>query len=504
MVSRDKIKNFLFLFGYFLLLFLIACIFNIIAISNKNNFKEKPFILKEGRLKEAPEDFKNRKEKVKITFWHNLYDKEAAVLKKIIKDFEKDYPGIEVLADNKGSWGQIFKHVSNALTVDKQPNLVVSYPDHVGFYHKSNKVLPLNIFIEKDEKFQKEQNNFLKFYFEKIKIEDKEENYYLPFLKTTEIMFYNKDLLKKAKESCQNKELDQLINDKGEITKDSLTWDEMYQVSKKLKDLNKKDFIPIVIDSESNLFIISTKQKGINYPITKKDTKKFLKEPKVKKLLKNFKEKYDEKYFTLGKLTGEIDKIPELFMNNNIAFYITSTRRLETLCIKNDFIPKLGYTNIPTFDSSNLNQNILQGSNVNLFYSQNEDEMLASWFFLKYLTSEDVYKEFLKENKFFNITRQVPKKKEKINEIYKNLEKTKSNEETELQKLRKDFFENFILKNAKRNNFFTTSIFENSDFFRNIIEDLFIDILTIDAKDVNKEKKIEELLNEAIQRTLTN
>lgn len=88
-VSRDKIKNFLFLFGYFLLLFLIACIFNIIAISNKNNFKEKPFILKEGRLKEAPEDFKNRKEKVKITFWHNLYDKEAAVLKKLLKTLKK-------------------------------------------------------------------------------------------------------------------------------------------------------------------------------------------------------------------------------------------------------------------------------------------------------------------------------------------------------------------------------------------------------------------------------
>ncbi|MGI3136276.1 MAG: extracellular solute-binding protein [Candidatus Phytoplasma vitis] len=497
MVSRDKIKNFLFLFGYFLLLFLIACIFNIIAVFNKNNFKEKPFILTEKRFKEAKEDFRNRnpKKKVKITFWHNLYDKEAVVLKKIIKDFEKEYPGIEVLADNKGNWGQIFKHVSNALTVDKQPNLVVSYPDHVGFYHKSNKVLPLDIFIKKDKEFQ---NDFLECYFEKIKIEDKEENYYLPFLKTTEIMFYNKDLLKKARESCQNKELDQLINDQGKIKKDLLTWEEMDQISAKLKVLNQKDFIPIVVDSETNLFIISTKQKGINYPITKESTKEFLNKPEVTELLKDFKDKYDAKYFTLGKLTGEEDKVPELIMNNNTAFYITSTRRLETLCIKNDFIPNLGYTNIPTFNDKS-NQNILQGSNVNLFYSQNEDEMLASWFFLKYLTSEDVYKEFLKENKFFNITRKVPQ--EKINERYTN---HISNEKTELQTLRKDFFENFILKNAENNNFFTTSIFENSDFFRNIIADLFIDILTIDDKDVNQEKRIEELLNEAIQRILTN
>jgi multiple sugar transport system substrate-binding protein len=498
-VSRDKMKNFLFLFSYFLLLFIITCILNIIAISNKNNLKEKPFTLTKDEFKEAKEDFtkSNPSKKVKITFWHNLYDKEGEVLKKIIKKFETDHPGIEVLADNKGNWGQIFKHVSNALTVDKQPNLVVSYPDHVGFYHKSNKVLPLDYFIKEDADFK---DDFLNCYFEKIKIEnDESKHYYLPFLKTTEIMFYNKDLLKKAR-TISNK-LHELVDEEGKIIKkDSLTWQEMDEISEQLKVSNPKDFIPIVVDSESNLFIISTKQKGITYPITKKETEQFLKEPQVKNLLKDFKEKYDQKYFTLGKLTGEEDKVPELIMKNNIAFYITSTRRLETLCIQNDFIPKLGYTNIPTFD--NKNQNILQGSNVNLFSSQNKDEMLASWFFLKYLTSTDVYKEFLQENKFFNI-----KRKNEIDKIDDYIKDEKSNEETESKKaFFKDFSKDFILKNAKNNNFFTTSIFENSDFFRNIIADLFIDILTIDkdVEDVNKEKRIEELLNEAIQRILTN
>jgi len=499
-VSRDKIKNFLFLFSYFLLLFIITCILNIIAISNKNNLKEKPFTLNKEQFQKAKKDFEqpNPSKKVKITFWHNLYDKEGEVLKKIIKEFEKKHPGIEVLADNKGNWGQIFKHVSNALTVDKQPNLVVSYPDHVGFYHKSNKVLPLDDFIEKDKDFK---DDFLKCYFETIKIEnDEPKHYYLPFLKTTEIMFYNKDLLKKAG-PIYNTSNELLVDEEGKIQKDSLTWKDMDEISQKLKVSNPKDFIPIVVDSESNLFIISTKQKGITYPITKKETEQFLKEPQVKNLLKDFKEKYDQKYFTLGKLTGEEDKVPELIMNNNIAFYITSTRRLDTLCIQNDFIPKLGYTNIPTFD--NKNQNILQGSNVNLFSSQNKDEMLASWFFLKYLTSTDVYKEFLKENKFFNIKRE----NEKIDKIDDYIKDEKSNEETESKKaFFKDFFQDFILKNAEKDNFFTTSIFENSDFFRNIIADLFIDILTIDkdVEDVNKEKRIEELLNEAIQRILTN
>ncbi|WP_284928130.1 extracellular solute-binding protein [Candidatus Phytoplasma sp. AldY-WA1] len=499
-------KNFLFLFSYFLLLFIITCILNIIAISNKNNLKEKPFTLNKEQFQKAKEDFekKNPSKKVKITFWHNLYDKEGEVLKKIIKKFETDHPGIEVLADNKGNWGQIFKHVSNALTVDKQPNLVVSYPDHVGFYHKSNKVLPLDDFIKEDEDFQDDlkKNNFLKCYFEEIQIEnDEPKHYYLPFLKTTEIMFYNKDLLKTAGPIRNKSNNELLVDEEGKIKKDSLTWKEMDEISEQLKVSNPKDFIPIVVDSESNLFIISTKQKGITYPITKKETEQFLKEPQVKNLLKDFKEKYDQKYFTLGKLTGEEDKVPELIMKNNIAFYITSTRRLDTLCIKNDFIPKLGYTNIPTFDDKS-NQNILQGSNVNLFYSQNKDEMLASWFFLKYLTSTDVYKEFLQENKFFNI-----KRKNEIDKIDDYIKDEKSNEETESKKaFFKAFSKDFISKNAEKDNFFTTSIFENSDFFRNIIADLFIDILTIDkdVEDVNKAKRIEELLNEAIQRILTN
>lgn len=69
-VSRDKIKNFLFLFGYFLLLFLIACIFNIMAISNKNNLKGKPFILTEERFEKAKANFENRnpKKRLKLLF----------------------------------------------------------------------------------------------------------------------------------------------------------------------------------------------------------------------------------------------------------------------------------------------------------------------------------------------------------------------------------------------------------------------------------------------------
>ncbi|WP_238055141.1 hypothetical protein [Candidatus Phytoplasma ziziphi] len=133
--------------------------------------------------------------------------------------------------------------------------------------------------------------------------------------------------------------------------------------------------------------------------------------------------------------------------------------------------------------------------------------MLASWFFLKHLTSEDVYKDFLKENKFFNITRDN-KKTENINiETIQKEQTEKNKEETEeLKSLRKNFFKEFIVKNAEKseNNFFTTSIFENSDFFRNIISDLFIEVLTIDKDTNDKDVRIKELLTEAINRILTN
>lgn len=527
MVLKGKTQNYLYLVGYFLFLFLILLIINeIIRVKAKNNnignfvsaINEANFKNYENKFKES----KNENEKVKITFWHNLYPEEDQILKEIISDFEKEYPGIKVLASNKGNWGQIFKHVTNALTVDKQPNLVVSYPDHTRFYFKSGKVIPLNKFREVDTDFAKKLEDFpfLKGYFEPIQIEDnkdeegiavdKDNRYYLPFLKTTEIMFYDSYLLKKTYEELMKSpespdfiRFKELIKETGFLSFDkdskSLKWSDMKDICKILKQKQTQDFIPIIVDSESNLFIISTKQKNINYPISKNDIDDFLNKPEIKDILGDFKKLYDKKYLTLSKLTGE-ENIKTLINNKSFVFYITSTRNLNTLSSMEGFTPH--FHSIPTFG---LSKNILQGSNINLFSSK-EEEIFASWFFAKYLALPQINEKFLLNNKFFNITRK--NYLDQKNNIEKKIEdKIMANPDysKDVQQIRIEFFKNFILKNpTKENEFFITSTFENSDFFRNIITDLFIDVLQISPNDNNKRELIQKLLNQTIQRIQTN
>ncbi|MDV3192328.1 MAG: hypothetical protein Q8853_02670, partial [Candidatus Phytoplasma australasiaticum] len=43
------------------------------------------------------------------------------------------------------------------LPVNKQPNIAFSYDDHIEFYSKSFKVVPLDIFMDYDEDFGKTQ-----------------------------------------------------------------------------------------------------------------------------------------------------------------------------------------------------------------------------------------------------------------------------------------------------------------------------------------------------------
>lgn len=52
------------------------------------------------------------------------------------------------------------------LPVNKQPNIAFSYDDHIEFYSKSFKVVPLDIFMDYDEDFGKtsESNNKYNFF----------------------------------------------------------------------------------------------------------------------------------------------------------------------------------------------------------------------------------------------------------------------------------------------------------------------------------------------------
>ncbi|MDV3197570.1 MAG: hypothetical protein Q8879_00640 [Candidatus Phytoplasma australasiaticum] len=174
------------IFIYFSAIIIFIIISNSLRTSKNNEFFTKKYhdlgnlVIKKFHYHESQISyFKYLKKPVEIIFWHNLYPRELEIVKQSIKEFEQHNPNIKIKDVNKVNWEQICKSVANSLPVDKQPNIVFSYDDHIEFYSKSFKVVPLDIFIDYDEDFRNTPETKNKYSFLKVML----KNYnYLMFM----------------------------------------------------------------------------------------------------------------------------------------------------------------------------------------------------------------------------------------------------------------------------------------------------------------------------------
>ncbi|WP_153368563.1 extracellular solute-binding protein [Candidatus Phytoplasma sacchari] len=545
MVLKVNLKDILIVICFFVIIIFVIIIDNLLRPKLNLQKIQKDYSKLEQIIKK---DFKNNffqqkyfeNKKVKIVFWHNLYPHEQTLMNEIINEFQIKFPNIEVLNFSKGNWHQISKSIANSLPVNKQPHLSFSYPDHVQFYSKSNKIVPLSIFIENDEEFKNnEKNEFFPIFLPKISLSNNlnDENYFFfPFLKTTEIMFYNSKIIKeiKDKDFQQSPELkkilDQKINKDGIIVQ-SLEWEDLRILCSVIKNNKKeeKDFIPIIVESESNFFIIDNEQRQKNpLPSNKQEAKYFFNNPEeVKEKIIYFKENFvDKGLLTTTKLSGE-GSLEEFFIEQKSCFFISSSRRCSTV-FSNHFNTEI--TNFPIYCSNNNSKSnscdkklLLQGANINLFYSENKDEMLASWVFLKYLTSKEIFIKIIRNSPGIVFSRkdvkqhflQEKNKNDKsIQDITSELENNNKNlsKKENLKKralLLHYKFINFALTlkdNNKQDSFFSTPSYEESSLFRKIITELFVDVLSLDnsKKEYNLKNEINILFNETIERISSN
>lgn len=528
MASKDNFKkNSLFIGLFFLSIFTLIYVANLFASpKNKEFYKKEYDDLKtsvEDKFKNGQEYFKNPNKKVEIVFWHNLYPEEQNVLDKVIEQFESKYKSIKIKEVNKSNWGNIAKSVANALPVNKQPNLVFSYPDHVEFFSRSHKVVPLDIFMQGEDK--KIEDQFYKTYLKKNPLKeayDGGEHYYsFPFSKTTETLFYNKDMFKKHYKELNEVLEGKFINEDGVIysgQSKGLTWEKMKKIAEKMKELEKntKGFIPIVVDSEANLLITAFQQSGIKFPDSEEAAKEFLIQENVKDVIKDFKEEfYNKGLMTTSKMNGE-QKALDMFYQQKSSIFISSTRMVHK--VQEGEIKNVGLSKIPLMKGGKY-KNVMQGANINMFYSSEKDEMLASWLFLKTLTSEENLIELLNAKGGLNITRKdiFDKVQDKINHPFKTDPIAVDPNTLHFDSL-KYAYENQKTDNEKQNTgkdnnnkeeekmFFETPIFPNSTFLRTVLIELFTYVLAIDQNIQGDAlgKEIKSLCEQAAKRIATN
>ncbi len=335
---------------------------------------------------------------VTITFSHTMNQDLRSILDRYIKDFNKIYPNIKVEHSQVGGYDELHEQINKQIAGNNQPNIAYCYADHVALYNASKKVVPLDAFIDSTIEVQTatgtavlgytdaEKQDLIDggYYYEGTVFDEAGTMYTLPILRSTEVMFYNKTVFE-----------DEALLAKYPDLKVPTTWEEMERVCEILKT-EYPECTPLGYDSESNWFITLCEQYGSNYTSSVKGEEYLFNNKTNKDFVKMLRSWYEKGYFTTKALNGDA--------YTSDIFTQTADEGKAFMCIgssggaKNQFPESLdgvapfeiGVAQIPQVDTSKP-KSISQGPSLCIFESDNKQEVIASWLFVKFLTTNKEY-----------------------------------------------------------------------------------------------------------------
>ena len=329
---------------------------------------------------------------VTITFYHTMGSNLSEVLNLYIEEFNKLYPNITVNASQVGSYDDVRDQISTEITVGAQPNIAYCYPDHVALYNMAGVVATLDNLIDSKEEVVRadgsveilgltdaEKADFIEGYYEEGRQLGDDLMYTLPWSKSTEVLYYNKTFFDEHNISVPT------------------TWDEMEEVCKKIKEIDPTS-IPLGYDSEGNWFITMTEQ--LDSPYTSANEPHYLFDNEVNRdFIKRFRSWYQKGYLTTQTIYGAYTSglfVAETGTRSymSIGSSAGATHQRPTKDASGNYPFEVGIATIPQANPSSPKV-ISQGPSVCIFNKSNPQEVVASWLFVKFMTtSVDFQAEF--------------------------------------------------------------------------------------------------------------
>ena len=321
---------------------------------------------------------------VTITFYHTMGANLREVLDAFIIEFNKLYPNIKVVHEQVGGYEDVRDQIKTELTVGNQPNIAYCYPDHVALYNVAKAVVTLDDLIASQIEVTRadggkeilgltaeQQADFIEGYYAEGKEFGDGKMYTLPFSKSTEVLYYNKTF----------------------FTENNLqppkTWDELETLCEKIKQIDPES-IPLGYDSESNWFITMCEQYGSDYTSATGEHYLFNNDTN-KQFVKEFREWYQKEYVTTQAIYGAYTS--GLFTATtgqrsymSIGSSAGAKHQRPAANDKGEYAFEVGITTIPQVDANNPKV-ISQGPSVCIFKDANPQEVIASWLFVKFLTT---------------------------------------------------------------------------------------------------------------------
>lgn len=223
---------------------------------------------------------------VNIRFWHTFgqtvvdaLSAKIAAYKALVK--QHDNVDVNISLEYQGSYDDIAKKISDGFAADNTPTIAVAYPDNVADYlvaaRTANRDLVVNLdeFIEdrnygfgKEEWLgdERDETDFIEDFYAEGSKYIVDGTYSLPYMKSTEIMFYNYDMVETAM-AFYNPSIDSETKIKNFMK--NLSWDEFMDFCEVIRDhkaqIGNLVEIPAYYDSDSNFFITKMYQNEIPY-----------------------------------------------------------------------------------------------------------------------------------------------------------------------------------------------------------------------------------------------
>ena len=348
---------------------------------------------------------------VTITFYHTMGSNLSDVLNIYIAEFNKLYPNIHINHEQVGGYDDVRDQIKTELTVGNQPNIAYCYPDHVALYNIAKAVVTLDDLIASDIEVKRADGTTEPLGLTDAQIADFIEGYYnegkqfgdglmytMPMSKSTEVLYYNKTFFD------------------ANGLKVPTTWDEMEALCAQIKAIDP-DCIPLGYDSEANWFITMTEQYGSPYTSASGDHFLFNNDAN-KAFVAKFRDWYQKGYVTTQEIYGAYTSGlfvattgTNSYMSIGSSAGATHQRPTKTA----DGYPfEVGIATIPQVDPANPKV-ISQGPSLCIFKDANPQEVVASWLFVKYLTTTVAFQaEFSMASGYVPVLKSVAE-----NEVYK-------------------------------------------------------------------------------------
>ena len=324
---------------------------------------------------------------VTITFYHTMGQNIRSVLDNYIVEFNELYPNIHIEHTQIGAYDDVRDQIQTELFVGGQPNMAYCYPDHIALYDLAEAVTILDDLIESDILVTRadgttetlgltdeQKADFYEVYYNEGKVFDDGMMYMMPLTRSTEVLFYNKTFFEQHNLTVPT------------------TWAEMEALCAQIKAIDPES-IPLGYDSTDNWFITMCEQYGSGYTSAEGDHFLFNNEQN-RSFVKMFNQWYDNGYMTTKTLCGTYTS--ELFTaETGTKSYMSigstggATHQIPTM-VNNAYPFEVGIAPIPQVDPANPKV-ISQGPSLCIFQKENPQEVVATWLFVKFLTTNQAF-----------------------------------------------------------------------------------------------------------------